>query len=111
MKVAVGWAEFWDPLLEEAVARGRVSVLDPPLPCPPTGTWLGEVKLLRGYESLLDREREIWLLRFEDGAPQRWVELLSVESTWAASGLRGTAQVATHDDKFPPQLPELGGDQ
>ncbi len=111
MRVAIGWAEFWDPEQEEVVARGRVSVVHPPLPCPPEGDWWGEVALLRGASTLRARERDLWLLRFEDGATQRWVELRSVEPAWAPSGLRATASVFTQDERFPAQLPELGGDQ
>lgn len=110
MKVTCGWASFFDPLQREAVARGRVSVVDPPLPCPGSGAWVGEVKFLRGFASLRRRQREIWLLRFDDGGQDRWVELTSVERSWAPSGLRATAQIQTSDGRFPTQLTELGGD-
>ncbi len=110
VEVKCGWAEFLDPLRREVVARGCVSVQDPPLPCPSSGRWDGEVRFLRGFNALRRRRRSVWLLRFEGGAQDRWVELRSVERAWAPSGLRATALISTYDDQFPAQLTELGGD-
>jgi len=110
VKVTCGWASFFDPLRREQVARGRVAVVDPPLPCPGSGVWIGEVTYLRGFASLRRRQRDIWLLQFEDGGADRWVELTSVDRAWAPSGLRATAQIQTFDGRFPTELTELGGD-
>ena len=110
MKVMCGWASFFDPERREPVARGRVVVDDPPLPCPPSGPWTGEVALLRGFTSLRRRHREIWVLRFEGGGQDRWVELTSVERVWTRSGRRATAHIRTYDGRFPTELVELGGD-
>ena len=98
-----------DPLERQAVARGCVYVVDPPLPCPPDGRWEGEVRFVRGHERLRPGPG-LWLLQFEDGVQQRWVKLESVQDTWTASGLRGTAHVFSYDERFPAQVVELGGD-
>jgi hypothetical protein len=109
MRVKSGWAEFVDPRRHEVVARGIVHVLDPPLPCPALGRWEGDVSLLRGYDALHEGAG-VWLLRFEDGAQLRWVEIEGVTPKWERSGLRGTARVVSYDNRFPSEVVELGGD-
>jgi hypothetical protein len=109
VNVRSGWAELVDPARLEAVARGCVFVTDPPLPCPIDGNWQGELRFLRGAERL-HTGAGLWILRFERGTQQRWVELASVESTWTHVGERMVAQVISRDDRYPSEVIELGGD-
>jgi hypothetical protein len=109
VNVRSGWAELVDPAGHEAVARGCVFVIDPPLPCPLEGHWIGELRFLRGVERLRGRPN-VWLLRFEGGTQHRWVELASVERTWTHVGERATARLVSSDDLFPSGVIELGGD-
>ena len=108
MRVRCGWAQIVDPARQCAVARGLVFVRHPPLPYAARGRWEGEVHLLRGHDSL---RCDVWLLRFENDADPRWIEIESIERTPAPSGLRATARIVSHDDEFPPQVIELGGDE
>jgi hypothetical protein len=109
--VNCGWANIIDATANTPVARGRLSVLDPPLPCPPEGYWEGELTLLRGSDALTAGDSMIWGLRSEDGHQFRWVEIRSVRPAWAPSGLHATAHIISCDDRFPAKVVELGGDR
>jgi len=108
MYIKCGWAEFVNPTDGAIVARGSVSARA--IPGVGRAYWDGEVRLLRGHEDLLDISKQLWLLRFEQGLAERWVELSTVERRWAPSGLRATAIVRSYDREVPPVVNELGGE-
>src|SRR5690606_33240550 len=85
VRIKCGFAELVDPVDYEVVARGSVSAYA--IPDVGRGPWDGEIRLIRGYEHLRDLDGSWWLLRFEKGFSQRWIELRSVERQWAPSGL------------------------
>ena len=111
MRVRCGWTEILDPRGHAIVARGLLFVRHAPLPYPMTGWWEGDVLFLRGQEALERLDRDAWLLRPRAGSEQCWVQVTSVEPSWAPSGLRATAHVTSYDGEFPAFMSELGGDE
>jgi len=105
-----GWTEIIDPRSHQVVARGLLFVRHTPIPYPMSGWWDGEVVFLRGGEALGRLDRDAWLLRPRLGSEDCWIQVTSVEHSWAPSGLRATAHVSSLDDEFPAFMSELGGD-
>ncbi|PKN79432.1 MAG: hypothetical protein CVU47_10630 [Chloroflexi bacterium HGW-Chloroflexi-9] len=107
MKMKCGWVQIFDPSGQWIVARGAMSVeavagLD-------RGPWDGEVDLMRGGAPLICWRQLPWLVRFEQGHAQQWVQVRSLEQRWGPSGLRNVAHVRSYDHEFPPAISELGG--